>query len=89
MIPPRRSGRTRIWIILGVILLLSCITSSTFATFYTDFLWFKSLNYAEIFTTRLTTTIELTFIATLFALAFLLANWSFLPHLIAPQEFFW
>ena len=81
--------RTQLWISLGIMLLLLLyITSSTFSTFYTDFLWFKSLDYTEIFTTRLATSILLTLIALLVALVFLLFNWSFLPHWIAPKEHF-
>ena len=85
----RNKRRTQLWISLGMMLLLVlCITSSTFATFYTDFLWFKSLDYTQIFTTRLTTSLGLTIVAALIALAFLLLNWSFLPHWIAPKEHF-
>jgi len=86
---PRTTRRTQLWISLGImILVLLCITSSTFATFYTDFLWFRSLDYTQIFTTRLMTSIGLTIIAALIAVAFLLLNWSLLPHWIAPKDHF-
>jgi len=86
---PRDTRRIQLWISLGMmLLLLLCITSSTFSTFYTDFLWFKSLDYAQVFTTRVTTSVVLTIVAALIALAFLLLNWSFLPHWIAPKEHF-
>lgn len=86
---PRNTRRTQLWISLGMMLLvLLCITSSTFATFYTDFLWFKSLDYTTIFTTRLTASLGLIIIAALVATVFLLLNWSFLPHWIAPKESF-
>jgi uncharacterized membrane protein (UPF0182 family) len=86
---PRNKRRTQLWISLGMMLLiLLCITSSTFATFYTDFLWFKSLDYTQIFTTRLAASVGLTIIAGFIALVFLLFNWSLLPHWIAPKEYF-
>ena len=86
---PRTTRRTQLWISLGImIVLLLCITSSTFATFYTDFLWFGSLDYTQIFTTRLLTSIGLTVAAAIIAVVFLLLNWSFLPHWIAPKEHF-
>ncbi len=86
---PRNTRRTQLWISLGMmLLLLLCITSSTFATFYTDFLWFKSLDYTTIFTTRLIVSLGLTIIAALIAVGFMLLNWGFLPHWIAPKEYF-
>ncbi|HQH37180.1 MAG TPA: UPF0182 family protein [Anaerolineae bacterium] len=85
----RKTHKIQLWISLGMMLLvLLCITSSTFATFYTDFLWFKSLDYTPIFTTRLLTSLKLAVSAGLVAVAFLLLNWSFLPHRIAPKEYF-
>ncbi len=86
---PRDTRKIQLWISLGMmLLLLLCITSSTFATFYTDFLWFKSLDYTQIFTTRVMASVGLMLIAGLIAAAFLLLNWSFLPHWIAPKEYF-
>ncbi|MEJ5308664.1 MAG: UPF0182 family protein [Anaerolineae bacterium] len=86
---PRSTRRTQLWISLGMmLLLLLCITSSTFATFYTDFLWFKSLDYTQIFTTRVATSALLALIAAVIAVVFLLLNWSVIPHLIAPKESF-
>jgi uncharacterized protein len=86
---PRTTRRIQLWIVLGMLLLLLlCITSSTFATFYTDFLWFRSLDYTQIFTTRLTAALGLTATAALIAATFLLLNWGFLPHWIAPKEYF-
>lgn len=86
---PRNTRKIQLWISLGMMLLfLLCITSSTFATFYTDFLWFKSLDYTTIFTTRLLASLGLTLSAALIAVGFLLLNWSFLPHWIAPKEYF-
>ncbi len=85
----RHKRKLQPWIAIGLILLMGlCITSSTFATFYTDFLWFKSLDYTGVFTTRLFTSLVLILIAMLTALLFLLLNWSLVPHWIAPKEYF-
>jgi len=84
---PRTTRQTQLWISLGMMLIfLLCITSSTFATFYTDFLWFKSLDHTQIFTTRVATYVLLALIAAVIAVAFLLLNWSFIPRLIAPKD---
>jgi len=86
---PQRARKIQLWISIGLMLLIVlCITSSTFATFYTDFLWFKSLDYTSVFTTRLFTSLALILSAMLVALLFLLLNWSFVPHWIAPKEYF-
>ena len=90
----RRTSRSnprplRLWISLGImILILFCMTSTAFTTLYSDYLWFQTLDYLQIFTTRLTTSIGLFAIATVISLVFLLINWSFLPHWIAPKDEF-
>ena len=72
---PRAARRTKPWISLGMMsTLLLCATPSTFAPFYTDFLWCKSLGYTQIFTTRVATSVLLALIADLIAVVFLLLN---------------
>ena len=84
-----RPRQIRLWISAGTLLiLLFCVTSTTFTTLYTDYLWFQTLDFAQVFTTRLITSISLFAVAAIVALVFLLINWSFLPQWIAPKEQF-
>ena len=48
----RVSRRAVIWIVLAAIVLLLLFLLKPFATFYTDYLWFKALGYGGVFGTR-------------------------------------
>lgn len=78
-------GRFRV-IGVGLLLIVVLVLSPAFARFYTDYLWFQSVNYAQVLTQRVAATVVLTAAAALIALAFLIVNWSLLPHWIAPAE---
>ncbi len=87
--PQKSINMNGIWvggvILVGVML---CIFSSTLINLYTDYLWFLSMNYAEVFTTRVETAVELAIVAIGVAVLVLIFNWSILPHRIAPKEAF-
>jgi hypothetical protein len=68
-----------------LILLIIFVFSPAFARFYTDYLWFKSMDLVQIFTTRLRASILLVGAAILTATLFLIVNWSLLPHWLAPK----
>ncbi len=74
--------------VIVLIILMLCIFSSTLINLYTDYLWFQSMDYADVFMTRIETTVELAIIAIGVAVFFLVLNWSILPHRIAPKESF-
>lgn len=57
--PPRRSGRSRALIITAVVLVVAFFSLSTFASVYTDRLWFRDLGYGDVFSKLLWTRILL------------------------------
>lgn len=57
--PPRRSGRSRALIITAVILVVAFFALTTFASVYTDRLWFTDTGYGEVFSTLLWTRVAL------------------------------
>ncbi|HTW15094.1 MAG TPA: UPF0182 family protein [Nocardioides sp.] len=57
--PPPRSARSRALIITAVVLVLAFFGLTTFASVYTDRLWFNDLGYGEVFSTLLWTRIVL------------------------------
>ncbi len=75
------------WIVAGLLtLIVLCVTSSTFTSLYTDFLWFESLDFEQVFLKRLGTHIGLSAVSGVIAVAFLILNWSLLPYWIAPKD---
>jgi len=48
----RVSRRTVFWIVLAAVILLLLFLLKPFATFYTDYLWFKALGYGGVFGIR-------------------------------------
>jgi uncharacterized protein len=80
-----RDGKFRI---LGLILLalIVLIFSPPFARFYTDYLWFQSLDQTAVFVRRILARVELAGVAGLIAGAFLILNWTLLPRWIAPKD---
>lgn len=86
-----RSSKTftdRRFRIVGIVLLalVVLVLSPAFARFYTDYLWFNSLDLVTVFTRRLTASLGLTASAAAVAIVFLIANWSLLPHWLAPSD---
>ncbi|MCD6284392.1 MAG: UPF0182 family protein [Anaerolineae bacterium] len=69
-----------------IVLIIFCILSPTFARFYTDYLWFESLDLAQVFERRITASLALAGAAALISVAFLLLNWSLVAHWIVPTE---
>lgn len=61
--PARRSGRSRALIITAVVLVVAFFALTTFASVYTDRLWFRDLGYGGVFSTLLWTRVLL-FVAT-------------------------
>ena len=75
------------WIVVGLLaLFVVCVTSSTFTSMYTDFLWFETLNFEQIFLRRLWARIGLSVASAVIAIAYLTLNWSLLPYWIAPKD---
>jgi uncharacterized membrane protein (UPF0182 family) len=50
-LPGRRSGRTRALVITAVVLVLLFLGLTTFASIYTDHLWYSDSGYSEVFST--------------------------------------
>ncbi len=63
----RVSRRSVFWIVVAAIALLLLFLLKPFATFYTDYLWFRALGYGGVFGTRFTAQIVTFF---LFAIVF-------------------
>lgn len=85
----KRSNTTGILISLGFLgVLLLCAFSSSLIHLYTDFLWFESLGFEQVLTTRILTRLGLFAGFGLVSTGFLLLNWNLLPHWIAPQGHF-
>ncbi len=79
------------WVVavVGGLALLLLIFSSTLVRFYTDYLWFQSLGYTQVFITRLATSVGVTLVAVLVAAGFLVLNWSLLPYWLTPMPTEW
>lgn len=75
------------WIVIGLLtLIVLCVTSSTFTSMYTDFLWFESLDFEQVFLKRLWARVGLSAVSAAIAVAYLVFNWSLLPYWIAPKD---
>ncbi|MBN1875023.1 MAG: UPF0182 family protein [Anaerolineae bacterium] len=86
LITHKKTRKIMNWvIIILVFLLFAWFFSSSLITLYTDYLWFQSLDYTQIFTRRLATSLGLMLITSLIAAGFLLLNWVVVPHWIAPK----
>ncbi|MGC9469864.1 MAG: UPF0182 family protein [Anaerolineae bacterium] len=71
---------------LLLLLLMLCVFSPAFAHPFTEWLWFESLGYRQLFTTRILAALALTSIAVVVSIGFLVLNWSLLPHWIGPKS---
>ncbi len=70
---------------IGAALLLVLAFSPPVAHVYTEVLWFESLGRLAVFARRITAAATLAGITAVISIAFLLLNWSLLPHWIAPK----
>jgi uncharacterized protein len=88
MLRSRSMSRDAKFRILGLILLLLLLLvfSPPFARFFTDYLWFQSMDQTGVFVRRILARVELAGSAMVIASAFLLLNWTFVPHWIAPKS---
>jgi len=69
---------------VGLVLLLGFSTS--LVGFTTELLWFRSLDYASVFTTRVWASVGIVAVSALVAVSFLIVNWSLLPTRFFPQK---
>ena len=69
---------------VGLLLLLGFSTS--LVGFTTELLWFRSLDYASVFTTRVWASVGIVAVSALVAVSFLIVNWSLLPTRFFPQK---
>jgi uncharacterized membrane protein (UPF0182 family) len=76
--------RQRWWLVLGALVVLLLALSTRLATFYTDVLWFRSIGFARVFWTLLSTQFGLAVVAGLF-LSVLLAGNLMLARRLAPR----
>ncbi len=77
----------KLMITLGLTLLfLLFLFSSNLVRFYTDYLWFQSLDYTEIFNTRVFTNLGVVIVSFLVTSVVLLVNWSLIPYSLFPQR---
>lgn len=84
---PRR-GRTRLWWILGIAILLVLIIPSLLAEMITDYMWFGSQDLAEVYTTRLWLSLGVLAAAALVAAIFLWVNWSLAWRTLSPAKLY-
>ncbi|MGC9520573.1 MAG: UPF0182 family protein [Anaerolineae bacterium] len=80
------SDRTSRAIGIALLLLVLGVFSPAFSRFYTELLWFQSLELSSVFATRVWAAVALTGVAATIAVAFLILNWSLVAHWIAPKE---
>src|SRR3546814_2542897 len=83
--PPRKPGRGRAWLVIGAVVLLFLVMSLRgIAGFYTDYLWFDSLDRASVWRGVLGAKIAL---AVIFTGTFFLIMWANLviADRLAPQ----
>lgn len=83
--PSLPTGRSRVFLIAISIVVALGILTSFFAGFYTDYLWFKSVDSQTVFTTILTTRILL-FVATLAVGLTFLWGTVFLAYRLRPAQ---
>lgn len=57
--PPGRPGRSRALVITAAVLFVGFIALTAFASFWTERLWFQSVGYSGVFTTKLWTRVGL------------------------------
>ncbi len=69
--------------VFAVVLLL--VFSSQLIGLYTEYLWFQSVDYTEVFETRIVTRIWIAVVSTLLTLALLILNWSLIPYWFFPE----
>ncbi|MEZ0579141.1 UPF0182 family protein [Nocardioides sp. MH1] len=55
----RRGGRARALVITGIVLILGFFALTTFASVYTDRLWYQEVGYSQVFSTMLWTRVGL------------------------------
>ena len=83
-----RGVNTRLWWILGFILLLIIIIPTFLAEMITDWMWFDSQNLDEVYTTRLWLGVAVFFGAAILAAVFCAANWLFAWRVSLPTTVF-
>ncbi len=83
-----RGFSTRLWWILGFILLLIIIIPSFLAETITDWMWFGSQNLEDVYTTRLWLGIIVFFVGTIIATIFCVVNWLFAWRVSLPTTIF-
>ncbi len=71
------------WLYPALFLLLF---SSSLIQFYTELLWFQSLDYAAIFTTRLWAAVGMGVVGFLITGACFIINWSLIPYWLFPKK---
>ncbi len=81
-----KSMRKLIITLALTLLFLLFLFSSNLIHFYIDYLWFQSLDYTQIFSTRVFTNLGVIIISFLVSSTILLFNWSFIPYNLFPQR---
>ena len=83
---PRGSRRTRLALIIGVVVLIVIIASLRgLATFWTDYLWFQSVGFTSVFSGVLVTKVLLAVVFSAIFFALMLGNLTIVDRL-APAE---
>jgi uncharacterized membrane protein (UPF0182 family) len=81
----RRRIRGRIWIVVGVVLLILLLTSlRSLAGFYTDYLWFKELHFTSVFRGVLVVQVVLAVVFTVLFFAIMLTSLTIADR-VAPK----
>ncbi len=76
---------SRLWWVLGTILLALIIIPSILAEMITDWQWFGSQGLADVYTTRLSLSLGVFAAGTVIAALFLWANWSVAARIVQPK----
>jgi uncharacterized membrane protein (UPF0182 family) len=87
-IPPRRRSWSRLWWILGAILLVIIIIPSILSEMITDWMWFGSQNLADVYTTRLWLALGVFFGAGILAVLVLYLNWMLAWRVSRPTTIY-
>ncbi len=72
--------------LLLVVLFIIWLFSSNLIHLYTDYLWFQSLGYTDIFVKRLNANLGLGIASFLFTAFFFILNLSLIPYRLFPQQ---
>src|SRR5437588_7610083 len=79
---------SRVWWVLGILLLVIIVIPSIFAETVTDWMWFSSLNLESVYTTRLWLGLAVFAVAAVLAALICWFNWTYALRVVRPTTLY-